>query len=956
MELFRKPCSILAAACLLFACSAVPAPRAGAAGTQTQADASAGAMSANSYAAYRQQHADAIYTGRSLEIPVDTVSPADGISVVTEYEGKTGPILQTTGDSTASFAVDIPETGWYTLHVVYYPMPGSGGTIQRAVLIDGEIPYDEAGTVEFRRVYADDPTQPRQEEISPTQVETPQWQETDVRTLSGFYDQSLAFYLTAGAHTLSLRGVAEPMAIAALTLMSQEETAPAYEQALADWLAEGAEPVQGALEAGIAKKQAEDAWQKSDRTLYPVNDNTSPANEPYHYADRKINVISSTKWKEQGQWISWQIEVPESGLYHIGFRSRQNTVKDIASTRCLYIDGELPFREAANLTFAYADKWTVQLAGGETPYWFYLEKGTRTITLEVTLGELSEILMQAYNGLNVLNEACWELMTFIGSQPDLNRDYNIAGHMPDVVETLAQQAENLAQVSRDWVAMTGAQDANVAQLDQIVFQLEQMVDDPEDIPRLFLNFRDNLSNFANMLMNARQRPLSLDYLFLAEEDAELPQGDVGFWAGLKYGFLKFFNSFVQDYNTISGADAAGQDPITVWIGNGLTGGRDQAVALNNLIQQDFAVQYGLPVKLEIVPPTTVLTATIAGRGPDVALQLNAGDPANYAMRGAVVDLSQMPDFDEVSRAFSPDAFTQYTYLGGIYALPETVSYPVMFYRKDILERLGVDIESIWTWDDLIAILPVIQGSNMNISLQPNVNSYYMFLYQMGSTLYKDGDTATNLDSREALDAFNFWMNFYVNYNLPMTYNFVQRFRTGEVPIGIEDYTQYNLLQLSAPEIRGQWGMTAIPGMRGDDGTINSVAPLTGTGCVLMEASDNQEGAWTFMKWYVSSAVQYRYGQDLESVMGIGARYNSANLEALYQLPWREEEKQALMKQGESLQGVPEVPGGYLTARNIGFAMNTVYNTKADARMTLLSYVDQMNQEIRLKRREFGLEP
>ena len=63
-----------------------------------------------------------------------------------------------------------------------------------------------------------------------------------------------------------------------------------------------------------------------------------------------------------------------------------------------------------------------------------------------------------------------------------------------------------------------------------------------------------------------------------------------------------------------------------------------------------------------------------------------------------------------------------------------------------------------------------------------------------------------------------------------------------------------------------------------------------------------------------------------------------------------------MKQGESLQGVPEVPGGYLTARNIGFAMNTVYNTKADARMTLLSYVDQMNQEIRLKRREFGLEP
>lgn len=123
---------------------------------------------------------------------------------------------------------------------------------------------------------------------------------------------------------------------------------------------------------------------------------------------------------------------------------------------------------------------------------------------------------------------------------------------------------------------------------------------------------------------------------------------------------------------------------------------------------------------------------------------------------------------------------------------------------------------------------------------------------------------------------------------------------------------------------------------------------------MMAASENKANSWEFMKWYTSEDVQFYYGSQLEGVMGVGARYNTANIEAFERLPWTVKERNALLSQFASLEGYPEVPGGYLTSRNIGFAMNTTYNTQADARKTLLSYIDQINTEISLKRAEFGL--
>lgn len=912
------------------------------------------------YEEYLNKHGDIAANGQTISINPAEFTMQQSCSVKDKYEGFDGKALCTSSDGYAEWTVNVAASGYYCIKLDYYPMPGNGGNIQRSVFIDGELPFDEATNIVFKRVFKDQTAIEHVKagnDIRPKQIECPAWQVAYIKDANGYYGEKLYFYLTQGKHTIRFNSLDEPMAIGSIALESKPESVKDYNSILKEYENKKISPVKGELTDGLKIIQAENSYQKSDPTLYPVVDNSSPADQPYDLKYEKLNSIGGTKWGNSGEWISWQVDVPKSGLYEIGFRYLQNYVRDINPVRAIYIDGKLPFKEASEISFGYNGKWSVSLAGGKNPYLFYLEKGKRTITMEVNLGKLATSIVKASNCLKTLNNVSWQYLTLMGINPDQNRDYNIKKYMPDTLTTLSQQANVLNEVVNSWVAVTGKEDADTAQLKQLIFLIKKMTKSPNQIPALYSTFRDMLGSVGNTLLNVKKQPLKLDYLFIAEQGSKLPIADYNVFTSFKYGILKFFVSFVNDYNNLSsGSDH--KSSITVWIGNGLTGGRDQANVLSSLIKQDFSPEYKIPVKLELIPPSTILTATVSGKSPDVALQVTGGDPANYAMRHAVIDLSKFSDFKTIAKRFVPETMVPYMYSDGYYALPETFSFPMMFYRKDILTKLGLDINNIKTWQDLIAILPVIQKQNMNIALPPTYNSYVMFLYQKNCELYKNGNRETNLGSKAALDAFNYFMRFFNNYSLPYSYNFVTRFRTGEIPIGIDDYTTYNLLQVSAPEINGQWGMVQVPGTVDSTGNINNTVPISDAGssggCVLMAASKHIQDSWTFMKWWTEADTQYKFGKELESVMGVGARYNTANLEVIKKLPWQVQDKKVLLSQISKLKGIPQVPGGYLTSRNCNFAIYNVYNHKTDARDTLSDYIDQINNEITLKRKEFGL--
>ena len=323
---------------------------------------------------------------------------------------------------------------------------------------------------------------------------------------------------------------------------------------------------------------------------------------------------------------------------------------------------------------------------------------------------------------------------------------------------------------------------------------------------------------------------------------------------------------------------------------------------------------GIKVNVKLVAPDAILTAVVAGIGPDIVLSVDGWFAVNYAMRNAVEDLTQFPDFEEVIKSFYPSAIEPLTYddgqHSGVYGLPETQNFSLLFYRKDIMEELGLDIPQ--TWNELIAALPTIQGNSLTVAVpfpdivNPDITVLNSMIYQRGGEIYNEKKTRTLLDEEAGVAAFKQYTSLYNDYGLPTVYDFVSRFRSGYMPLGVAPYSTYNTLMVSAPEIRGLWDFTLFPGTMQEDGTIDRTAQSNGV-CCLMIATDDENtkrNCWEFMKWWVSADSQVRFGREMESVLGASARYQTANRDALRQLAWSNAQLRILEEQMSYTKGFP----------------------------------------------------
>ena len=269
---------------------------------------------ATGYGAYITAMQTGESPSQSVHVDLSSLHGGENVRLVKEYAGKTGDVVLTEETGRAEWTIEVSQAGLYTITLAYYPMEGTSSAVQRRLLIDGTVPFEEASQLEFGRVFARESTE--DEERQTVLKEEPQWLSATLQDASGFYGP-LQFYLTQGTHSLALESIAEPMAIASVTLNPPAEPVPNYTEAVAAYQRQGASAVQGVLKDGILKVQAEDTSAVSSPALYASADNTSPANEPYIYNEQKINVIGGTRWQEPGAWITWKIEVPESGLYHL---------------------------------------------------------------------------------------------------------------------------------------------------------------------------------------------------------------------------------------------------------------------------------------------------------------------------------------------------------------------------------------------------------------------------------------------------------------------------------------------------------------------------------------------------------------------------------------------------------------------------------------------------------------
>ncbi len=106
-----------------------------------------------------------------------------------------------------------------------------------------------------------------------------------------------------------------------------------------------------------------------------------------------------------------------------------------------------------------------------------------------------------------------------------------------------------------------------------------------------------------------------------------------------FGAKAFWGSFFE--STINVLSDETSDLLNVWVGLA----RDQTQVVKDLVDSYFVPEYGIDVAVNLVQGS-VLEATLAGKGPDIALFLGGEFPVNLAVRGVTAELSQFDGYEE----------------------------------------------------------------------------------------------------------------------------------------------------------------------------------------------------------------------------------------------------------------------------------------------------------------------
>lgn len=915
----------------------------------------------NTYAQYLQENG---YTG--------TMPDTQVVLDLTKYEASEGAIVTESSDGVSTseqgkvtwkFSVDTP--GFYNLEVGYLPLEGTNSSIERKLYLDGEIPYEGMEQVSFTRQWVNEGDTidiRRNNEVRPNTVELVKENKVFIEDAQRRVAEPYKLYLSQGEHTLTLEAVKEPIKINSLVFKA-DKTLVSYDEMI-DQLKETYPVYGGSLLIGQAERLegVTKGISKSSRSIMMNTNYSSPRLEPAHPYNIVFNTMGGESWKTPGDSITWEIEVPEAGLYQVAFTARQNVNRGSVSYRRLKVNGQVPFKEANSIGFPYSNDFVNYVIGNEEgAYLIPLEKGINTLTLDTVLGEFDRAATEVEESLFTLNETYRKIIQLTGTVPDKYIDYEIDKKFPEVKGIFETEAERLNSLLNEVVAITGEKGEKVVVLEKLAYQLDRLAKNPNQVVQEIDQLKNNISSLGLWNMDIAAMPLEVDSLTLGTEGSELIQTKANFVEKFVYETQRFASTFFVDNTAFSDEGTKEEKTIKVWIGTGaastqvLGSGRDQAQVLMNLVEETFTPATDIKVQLELIPESVIIPATLAGKGPDVVIGLTEQQAMNFAVRNALVDVSTLPGFEEEASKYYKSAFEGITYQDGVYGLPEQQAFMMMFYRNDILNELGLEVPK--TWDEVKAMIPVLQMHNYDFYM-PSTGLYPSLVYQNGGDLYlgegKDYGIETGLYEEEAMHAFKELTQFFTSYHLPVVADFSNRFRTGETPIGVAPYTTYTQLQVFASEIKGLWSFGPIPGTVTENGDIDNTFVTATTQVIMMDTAKDKDSAWEFMKWWVDEETQLQYATTTEGIMGPAARYPSANVAVLKQLPWSSKEIESLEQQFASTKGVPEVPGAYMTTRMVDYAFKNVVTDGQNPREALYLNAKNINKELTKKRNEFNL--
>lgn len=920
--------------------------------TTTQDAAQESRLTTN-YSTVSKGYKEAVYTGDAIVYRIsEAVAKADRAFLTNNNYEYVNDVLAVKAGDTVTLTIDVPVSGRYVMSFDYLSYDESILPVEMGMKIDGGYPFYEARSMKFETTWVSDGVDVDRygNEIVSLPDKLIRWEHKEVMDASYRYSDPLPVELTAGVHKLELNIQEGTLLLGNISL-----------EALGD-VAEYAGSTKAEGNALITI-EAEDFYQRNDSSIHAIGEYGSSLS-PLSATTTVLNIIDEDSFNEAGQTVSYQFHVDNAGYYYIGMNYRQSEKNDFPVFVDWKIDGEIPNSAFKSYQVEAANKFrTVTLTDdNDDKLSVYLEPGDHTISLTISADNLRYALEAVDEIMSGISDLSLEVTKVTGTNKDKYRDLKLTRYIPDVQDRLLGWVDELYSLAEQAQPYVNAKSPDkVAAFSYLLIaanQLKSLAEKPNElvyrVDELSTSVNSINTQIANFVDLINDNDLSIDRIYIYQDGARLPKGQNVFQS-IGTSLKRFGYSFMGQSYSASNTD---ESHIQVWVNRP----RTYVEIMQKMIDEKFTPETGIEVDLSIMTDAQkLILSNASGDTPDIATGINYSIPFDLAIRGSLVDLSKFDNYKEVFGRYSEGLLVPSVVGEGLYSLPETMNFYVMFYRTDILSKLGLSVPN--TMDELIAMLPDLQMRGLNVYyptaamlVMRNFHGTTPIIYQMDGALY--GDTALDIlvDSEATVEGFTELTELFTLYDLPVDVpNFYQHFRNGDLPIGIADFNSYNLILNAAPEIANSWSIALVPGIEDEEtGEVKRYMSGGAESTVMFSSDDEREQkAWQFMEWWSRADIQAEFGQRLQILYGDEYIWPTANLEAFERLPYPTSDKDIILTQAQYILETPRLLGSYMMERELSNAFNDVVVNGDTVRSRIDEVAKTVLRETERKLEEFG---
>ncbi len=818
-----------------------------------------------------------------------------------------------------------------------------------SLLLDGETPYQECGQLKLEsqwRMEGGFEKDRYGNEVVSMPVKDTGVLQCRMLGKAGLYSRGMGLYLTAGEHEITLLCREGPFELYSVALAPEKtpETAP-----------------EGALTGSrIITVQAENVPARNNPNVRPAADYDLRLT-PYSSREKVINYIEDISYHYALDTLTYDFTAEEEGFYALALRMRQAELANFPVFRTFYVDGKIPAPAFMDAAFSYClnfENQTVKDENGQ-PALVYLTAGKHTLTLQTSLDPIRPAVLQLNRISDEMAALALDITKITGGNTDFFRDFSLADFDFHIAEDLRRWVNELeeARLFLRGAAGTEGRIGALSSLDMAIDTLNLLSQKPDDLPKKLGQFSQGASSARSFLVNMTESlqnsGMGLDSIHFYTDAALLPQTPDAM-ERLGAAAQRFGASF-GDQGYAAGSEAE-EGALQVWVNRP----RQYLEILQRMADTSYTPQTGVKVDFSIMPDESKLVlANASGSAPDVALGVSSGRTYDLAVRGALKNLRDYENLKEVGGRFPAGLLIPGVCDEGLYALPETFNFYVLFYRKDILDNIGAAVPD--SYEDVLNLLPTLHRFGLNYNnFVANVIGYKSFsittpfIFQAGGKLYENGNIHILLDEQAAIRGLQTLTDSFIIYDMDYEINsFYQSFRDGTLPIGTANYGMYNLLMNAAPELSDRWGIALYPGLTDENGAVQRWISGAEQSCFIFSSTKMEEEAWRFLTWWMSEEIQTEFAFTLQSTLGNEYLWNSANTAAFANSPWPAEHKKIIAEQMQWIYEAPRVPGSYMVEREISNAVNAVCLEGKNLREALDEAVKRIDREVERKLEEFG---